>query len=194
MDSKSVESFLLHNAGCFDEYDVPRIAEGLARVPDEAALKVLGSEFKKPYIAMVLSVVGGALGVDRFYLGQTTLGVFKLLTCGGFGIWSVVDIFMIMGEARSCNAEKIVSLINRLSVKTQRPQAEVAVQTVQKETPSLIEEAADTQSKVIVNGEVVSAEPEVVTRTPGSENPMDYAPKEDSYAQYAPKPQNNDEN
>ncbi len=192
MESNRIESFLLHNAGCFDEHDVPRIAEGLTRVPDEEALKVLGSEFKKPSIAMVLSVVGGALGIDRFYLGQTTLGVFKLLTCGGFGIWSVVDIFMIMGEARSCNAEKIVSLINRLSVKKQRPSQEIPVRPVEEqEVANRIEEPSN---RTIVDGQIVSVKEEVEMRAPGSENPMDYAPKEESYAQYAPKPQGSEEN
>lgn len=44
---------------------------------------------------LVLSILLGTLGVDRFYLGYTGLGVVKLLTFGGCGIWSIIDIILI---------------------------------------------------------------------------------------------------
>jgi len=46
-------------------------------------------------VALVLSIVVGYLGVDRFYLGYVGLGVLKLLTGGGCGIWWLVDIILI---------------------------------------------------------------------------------------------------
>lgn len=50
---------------------------------------------KSKTTAIILSVLLGYLGVDRFYLGYTGLGILKLLTGGGFGIWYLIDLIMI---------------------------------------------------------------------------------------------------
>ena len=45
---------------------------------------------------VLLSWLLGSFGVDRFYLGYTGLGVAKLLTCGGIGIWAIIDLILVL--------------------------------------------------------------------------------------------------
>ncbi|MSR74184.1 MAG: TM2 domain-containing protein [Planctomycetes bacterium] len=50
---------------------------------------------KEWIVALLLAILIGGLGIDRFYVGHIGLGIAKLLTCGGLGIWSLIDIILI---------------------------------------------------------------------------------------------------
>ena len=54
-----------------------------------------GNGMKSKVVALILSIFLGELGIDRFYLGYIGTGILKLITCGGFGIWWLIDLIMI---------------------------------------------------------------------------------------------------
>jgi TM2 domain-containing membrane protein YozV len=51
--------------------------------------------------AYLLCLFFGLLGIHRFYLGKRMTGLLQMLTFGGFGLWLLVDWFMILfGQVR----------------------------------------------------------------------------------------------
>lgn len=72
---------------------------------DDRYSMLVALSYKDPTIALIISLVAGSVGIDRFYIGDVGLGVGKLLTCGGFGIWAIVDLFLIMDATREKNMQ-----------------------------------------------------------------------------------------
>ena len=58
--------------------------------------EVLPITNKSKIVALILSIVFGWLGIDRFYLGHIITGIIKLLTGGGYGLWWLIDVILIV--------------------------------------------------------------------------------------------------
>jgi TM2 domain-containing membrane protein YozV len=50
------------------------------------------SEWQRQLTILLISFLAGYFGLDRFYRGEIALGVIKMITCGGLGVWYLVDV------------------------------------------------------------------------------------------------------
>jgi TM2 domain-containing membrane protein YozV len=66
------------------------------KIADAAEEEVSAANTKSQLIALLLVIFVGTLGIHRFYLGYTTIGIIQLLTGGGCGIWALIDLIRII--------------------------------------------------------------------------------------------------
>lgn len=111
MEQQKVDMFIMNNGKNLPESQVPVIREKLLAMDDSKWATISAIQFKNPTTALILSIFLGVYGIDRFYLGQTGLGIVKLITCGGCGIWAIIDWFNISKATRDVNYQKLQSVL-----------------------------------------------------------------------------------
>ena len=115
--SNFTDSFLSANTANFPSEQLPSLRQRLSQLDDSQANQVIAAaNIKSPTTALILSIFLGTLGVDRFYIGHIGLGVAKLLLAWlTFGIWTIVDWFLIINATKKAN---LVSINNALATMT----------------------------------------------------------------------------
>jgi TM2 domain-containing membrane protein YozV len=111
MEAQKVDMFIMANGKFFESQQVPAIRDRLLNIDDSKWGLIQTMQFKDPTTSLIVSLLAGSLGIDRFMIGDTGLGVGKLLTCGGLGIWAIIDWFMIMGATREKNMAKLQAVM-----------------------------------------------------------------------------------
>jgi TM2 domain-containing membrane protein YozV len=80
---------------------------------DEAKfnLATTSVELKDNTTMLLISLFLGGLGVDRFMLGDTGMGILKLLTGGLCGILTIIDWFTITKKAKELNFNNLMRVL-----------------------------------------------------------------------------------
>lgn len=103
MKQELIQQFLLQNGECFDPLQQAEIQKSLEEIPDEKSAIVLGGSYQKPTIILIIAIL---LGWERFFLDDIGMGVVKVLTGYGCGIWWLIDIFSAKKRAYEYNYKK----------------------------------------------------------------------------------------
>ena len=111
MEKEKIDQFMMANAKFFPPMMVGQIKDKLATLGEDKETMLISTDWKNPTVGFLFAFFLGGFGADRFWLGDTGLGIAKLLTCGGCGIWTIVDYFLIMKRTKEKNFEKLMSLI-----------------------------------------------------------------------------------
>lgn len=106
MESEKVNHMLMMLSAKIPAGSIPSVRTRLENTDiSESEILALQSQMKDPLLSILLSIFIGTLGVDRFYIGDVGLGIGKLLTGGGCGIWWLIDIFLIVDATKQKNLE-----------------------------------------------------------------------------------------
>ena len=110
MEKNKVDMYLTINAKNFKTSDLILMREKLENMSEEKFSALQACELINPSKVCIGSLVAGGLGIDRFLVGDIGLGVLKLITAGGCGIWSIIDWFLIENRAKEKNFEIVSAL------------------------------------------------------------------------------------
>ena len=98
-----VQQYIMANAKFFPEDSINELKARLSKLSQNQFNAIQGIQLKDPMIMLLLSLFLGSSGIDRFLLKEIGLGIIKLLTAGGCGIWAIVDWFLVMNRTREFN-------------------------------------------------------------------------------------------
>ena len=111
MEQQKVDMFIMTNQKYFPTEKMMYLKEKLKSLDDEKLSLISMVELKDPTTLLLVSIFLGSWGVDRFMLGDTGVGVLKLLTGGCCGILTLIDWFSIQKKTKELNFNKLMALI-----------------------------------------------------------------------------------
>ena len=111
MDINKVDMYIMANQKYFPAEKLMYLKERLMHT-DPSRLSMLSAvSLKDPTTILLVSIFIGSWGVDRFMLGDTGMGVLKLLTGGVCGILTIIDWFTISNKVKEKNFNDVMAFL-----------------------------------------------------------------------------------
>ena len=105
------DMWIMSHSSYFKAEHMAIIQGELSRLPDDAVNMLMSMQLKNPTTILLISIFLGEFGVDRFMLGDTGMGVGKLLTLGGCLVWWLIDLFLVSDRAKEKNFEAFMQAL-----------------------------------------------------------------------------------
>ena len=108
MEGLKADMLMLRFADAVPKNQAVVLRSQLSNADDSAFSRVAMVQTYNPLLTLILSMVFGFIGVDRFYLGDIGLGICKLLFGWlTFGIWPLLDVLFSYKKAKKKNLARI---------------------------------------------------------------------------------------
>ncbi len=111
MEKQKVDTFIMTHQKYFPAEKMMYLREKLENAPDEKFNYISTLELKDTTTMLLISLFLGSWGVDRFFMGDTGMGVLKLLTGGCCGILTIVDWFTITKKVKEMNYNALMAIL-----------------------------------------------------------------------------------
>ena len=108
MTQDKVDMYIMTNQKYLPAEKIVFIKQKLLEADEDKFNLVSAVELTDPTTILLVSIFLGSLGIDRFMLGETGMGILKLLTLGLCGILTIIDWFSVQKKARDLNYNKIM--------------------------------------------------------------------------------------
>ncbi|MBQ9239343.1 MAG: TM2 domain-containing protein [Treponema sp.] len=111
MDANKIDMFFVANGKKLPAEKTVIVREKMAQVDDSRYATLSSIEFKEPTTMLLISIFIGGLGVDRFMMGETGMGILKLLTGGLCGILWLIDVIGISKKVKEYNFNELMKIL-----------------------------------------------------------------------------------
>ena len=111
MDAQKVDLFVMTNQKYFPAEKIVYLKDKLLQTNESKFNLVTSTELKDPTTLLLISIFIGGLGIDRFMIGDTGMGILKLLTGGCCGVLTIIDWFTISKKTKELNFNNVMAQI-----------------------------------------------------------------------------------